>query len=45
MALPLGIVATLYRGRAADMLAMGFAVVGQATPCNRLLAAEMTLAR
>ena len=32
VALPLGIVAALYRGRAADMLAMGFAVVGQATP-------------
>ena len=32
VALPLGIVAALYRGRAIDMLAMGFAVVGQATP-------------
>jgi ABC-type dipeptide/oligopeptide/nickel transport system permease component len=32
VALPLGIVAALYRGRAVDMLAMGFAVVGQATP-------------
>jgi peptide/nickel transport system permease protein len=32
VALPLGIVAALYRGRAADVLAMGFAVVGQATP-------------
>ena len=32
VALPLGIVAAIYRGRLADMLAMGFAVVGQATP-------------
>jgi peptide/nickel transport system permease protein len=32
VALPLGIVAALRRGRAADVLAMGFAVVGQATP-------------
>jgi ABC-type dipeptide/oligopeptide/nickel transport system permease component len=32
VALPLGIVAALYRGRAVDMVAMGFAVVGQATP-------------
>ena len=32
VALPLGIVAAIYRGRAVDMLAMGFAVVGQATP-------------
>jgi len=32
VALPLGIIAALYRGRAVDMLAMGFAVVGQATP-------------
>jgi ABC-type dipeptide/oligopeptide/nickel transport system permease component len=32
VALPLGIVAALHRGRAVDMLAMGFAVVGQATP-------------
>jgi peptide/nickel transport system permease protein len=32
VALPLGIVAALYRGRPVDMLAMGFAVVGQATP-------------
>ncbi|HYE90697.1 MAG TPA: ABC transporter permease [Terriglobales bacterium] len=30
--LPLGIVAALRRGRLADMLAMAFAVVGQATP-------------
>ena len=29
---PLGIVAALHRGRIADMLAMAFAVVGQATP-------------
>ncbi len=32
VALPLGIVAALRRGRLADVLAMGFAVVGQATP-------------
>jgi len=32
VALPLGILAAMYRGRAADVLAMGFAVVGQATP-------------
>jgi ABC-type dipeptide/oligopeptide/nickel transport system permease component len=32
VALPLGIVAAIYRGRLADVLAMGFAVVGQATP-------------
>ena len=32
IALPLGIVAAIYRGRLPDMLAMGFAVVGQATP-------------
>jgi peptide/nickel transport system permease protein len=32
VALPLGIVAALHRGRLADLLAMGFAVVGQATP-------------
>jgi ABC-type dipeptide/oligopeptide/nickel transport system permease component len=32
VALPLGIVAALHRGRIADVLAMGFAVVGQATP-------------
>jgi peptide/nickel transport system permease protein len=32
VALPLGIVAALQRGRLADMLAMAFAVVGQATP-------------
>ncbi len=32
VALPLGIVAAIYRGRAVDMVAMGFAVVGQATP-------------
>ena len=32
VALPLGILAAIYRGRAADVLAMGFAVVGQATP-------------
>jgi ABC-type dipeptide/oligopeptide/nickel transport system permease component len=32
IALPLGIVAALYRGRIPDMLAMAFAVVGQATP-------------
>jgi len=31
-ALPLGIVAALHRGRLADVLAMAFAVVGQATP-------------
>jgi peptide/nickel transport system permease protein len=30
--MPLGIVAAIYRGRAADIAAMGFAVVGQATP-------------
>ena len=30
--LPLGIVAALHRGRLADMMAMAFAVVGQATP-------------
>lgn len=32
IAVPLGIVAALYRGRLPDMLAMAFAVVGQATP-------------
>jgi ABC-type dipeptide/oligopeptide/nickel transport system permease component len=32
VAIPLGILAALYRGRAADILAMAFAVVGQATP-------------
>jgi len=32
VALPLGILAAVYRGRAADVLAMSFAVVGQATP-------------
>ena len=32
VALPLGILAAVHRGRAADVLAMGFAVVGQATP-------------
>ncbi len=32
VAVPLGIVAALHRGRLADMLAMAFAVVGQATP-------------
>jgi peptide/nickel transport system permease protein len=32
VALPLGILAALHRGRLADMLAMAFAVVGQATP-------------
>src|SRR5437870_5489713 len=32
VALPLGILAALHRGRALDVLAMGFAVVGQATP-------------
>src|SRR5258705_916710 len=32
VALPLGILAAVYRGRAADVLAMAFAVVGQATP-------------
>jgi ABC-type dipeptide/oligopeptide/nickel transport system permease component len=32
IALPLGILAAIHRGRAMDMLAMGFAVVGQATP-------------
>jgi len=32
VAVPLGIVAALYRGRLVDALAMAFAVVGQATP-------------
>jgi peptide/nickel transport system permease protein len=32
VALPLGILAALHRGRMLDVLAMGFAVVGQATP-------------
>jgi ABC-type dipeptide/oligopeptide/nickel transport system permease component len=32
VALPLGILAAVHRGRAADVLAMSFAVVGQATP-------------
>ena len=32
VALPLGIVAAIYRGRVVDVVAMGFAVVGQATP-------------
>jgi peptide/nickel transport system permease protein len=32
VALPLGILAAMYRGRAADVVAMGLAVVGQATP-------------
>jgi peptide/nickel transport system permease protein len=32
VAMPLGILAALYRGRLVDRLAMGFAVVGQATP-------------
>ena len=32
VALPLGIVAALHRGRVVDVVAMGFAVVGQATP-------------
>jgi ABC-type dipeptide/oligopeptide/nickel transport system permease component len=32
VALPLGILAALHRGRLPDMLAMGVAVVGQATP-------------
>src|SRR6267142_696991 len=32
VALPLGILAAVYRGRVADVLAMSFAVVGQATP-------------
>jgi peptide/nickel transport system permease protein len=32
VALPLGIVAALYRGRVLDVVAMAFAVVGQATP-------------
>ena len=32
IALPLGILAALYRGRLGDVVAMGFAVVGQATP-------------
>jgi ABC-type dipeptide/oligopeptide/nickel transport system permease component len=32
VALPLGILAALHRGRLADVLAMAFAVVGQATP-------------
>ncbi|HTU01605.1 MAG TPA: ABC transporter permease [Candidatus Sulfotelmatobacter sp.] len=31
-AIPLGILAAIYRGRLADVLAMGLAVVGQATP-------------
>ena len=31
-AIPLGILAAMYRGRLADVVAMGFAVVGQATP-------------
>jgi ABC-type dipeptide/oligopeptide/nickel transport system permease component len=32
VALPLGVLAAIYRGRALDVLAMGFAVIGQATP-------------
>jgi peptide/nickel transport system permease protein len=32
VALPLGVLAAIHRGRALDVLAMGFAVVGQATP-------------
>jgi peptide/nickel transport system permease protein len=32
IAIPLGILAALHRGRLGDVLAMGFAVVGQATP-------------
>jgi ABC-type dipeptide/oligopeptide/nickel transport system permease component len=32
VALPLGVLAAVYRGRALDVLAMAFAVVGQATP-------------
>ena len=32
VALPLGVLAAVYRGRVADVLAMSFAVVGQATP-------------
>jgi peptide/nickel transport system permease protein len=32
IALPLGILAAMYRGRFPDLLAMGFAVIGQATP-------------
>ena len=32
VALPLGVLAAIYRGRALDVLAMAFAVVGQATP-------------
>jgi ABC-type dipeptide/oligopeptide/nickel transport system permease component len=32
VALPLGIVAAVYRGRVPDVMAMAFAVVGQATP-------------
>ena len=32
VAVPLGIIAALNRGRLADVLAMAFAVVGQATP-------------
>jgi len=32
VALPLGILAAMYRGRLLDVLAMAFAVVGQATP-------------
>jgi peptide/nickel transport system permease protein len=32
LALPLGVLAAIHRGRALDVLAMAFAVVGQATP-------------
>jgi ABC-type dipeptide/oligopeptide/nickel transport system permease component len=32
VALPLGVLAAIYRGRAIDVIAMAFAVVGQATP-------------
>ena len=32
LALPLGVLAAVYRGRIVDVLAMAFAVVGQATP-------------
>jgi peptide/nickel transport system permease protein len=32
IAVPLGVLAAIYRGRAIDVLAMAFAVVGQATP-------------
>lgn len=32
LAIPLGVVAAIYRGRVVDIVAMAFAVVGQATP-------------